>query len=49
LNFWQEAVLEYRSQLVVLGDAMSTPEKAKETLHSYWAEHRGIRLLQIDS
>jgi LmbE family N-acetylglucosaminyl deacetylase len=48
LNSWQEAVLEYRSQLVVLGDAMSTPEKARESIHTYWAEQRGIRLLQLN-
>jgi LmbE family N-acetylglucosaminyl deacetylase len=48
LMSWQEAVLEYRSQLAVLGDAMSTPEKAREAIQAYWAIQKGIRLLQVD-
>lgn len=48
LASWQEAVLEYRSQLVVLGDAMSTPEKARDSIRSYWEEQRGIRILQFN-
>lgn len=48
LKSWQEAVLEYESQLAVLGDAMSTPEKARESIRSYWAQEQGIRLLQKD-
>ena len=47
LQSWQEAALEYKSQLAVLGDVMSTPEKTRQSIHSYWAEHRGIRLLQF--
>ena len=44
LKAWKEAVLAYRSQLPVLGDAMSTIEKAQESIQSYWAEQKGIRL-----
>jgi LmbE family N-acetylglucosaminyl deacetylase len=47
LKSWQEAVLSYKSQLPGLGEAMSTPEKARESLRSYWAERQGIRLLQL--
>ena len=48
LKSWQEAVLEYKSQLAVLGDAMSTPEKARDSIRAYWAQQQGIRLLQKD-
>lgn len=48
LKSWQEAVMEYKSQLVVLGEAMSTPEKARASIRSYWAQQKGIRLLQVD-
>lgn len=44
---WQEAILEYGSQLPFLGAAMSTPENAREAIRSYWSEWKGIRLLQI--
>jgi hypothetical protein len=47
LRSWQEAVLAYTSQLPVLGDAMSTTEKALESIQSYWAECKGIRLLEL--
>lgn len=47
LKAWQEAVLAYVSQLPGLGEAMSTPEKARESLRSYWAQRQGIRLLQF--
>jgi LmbE family N-acetylglucosaminyl deacetylase len=43
---WQEAVLEYKSQLPVLGEAFTTPEEACESIRSYWSEWKGIRLLQ---
>ena len=46
LQAWQDAVLAYTSQLPVLGDAMKTPEMTKESIRAYWAERRGIRLLQ---
>jgi LmbE family N-acetylglucosaminyl deacetylase len=46
LKSWQEAVLAYKSQLPVLGDALDTPEKAREAIRSYWAELGGIRLLE---
>ena len=48
LKSWQEAVLEYKSQLAVLGDAMSTPEKARDAIQAYWAQQQGIHLLQKD-
>ena len=47
LKAWQDAVLEYKSQLPVLGDAMATPEDARESIRSYWSEWKGIRLLQV--
>ena len=47
LKSWQEAVLAYKSQLPVLGDAMETPEMARESILSYWEEWRGIRLLEL--
>lgn len=43
---WLEAILEYKSQLPVLGEAMATPEDARESIRSYWSEWKGIRLLQ---
>jgi len=48
LKSWQEAVLEYKSQLPALGESFDTPEKAQESIHSYWAERGGIRLFQKD-
>jgi LmbE family N-acetylglucosaminyl deacetylase len=45
LKRWQEAILAYKSQVPWLGEAMSTPEKACESIRSYWAEQKGIRLL----
>ena len=47
LRSWQEAVLEYKSQLPVLGEALSTPEKARESIQAYWEERKGICLLQV--
>jgi len=47
LVLWQEAVLAYKSQLPVLGEAMSTTEKATKTIQSYWAERGGVRLLEL--
>jgi len=47
LKLWKEAVLAYASQLPVLGDAMETPERAEQTIQSYWAAHQGIRLFEI--
>lgn len=46
LKSWQEAVLAYKSQLPVLGEAMKTPEKARESIRTYWTERGGIRLLE---
>lgn len=47
LRSWQNAILQYRSQFPVLGDTFNTPEKAVASIESYWAEERGIRLLQL--
>jgi LmbE family N-acetylglucosaminyl deacetylase len=47
LNAWKEAVLAYKSQLPWLGEAFDTPEKAHESIHSYWARHGGIPFLQF--
>jgi len=46
LNRWKEAALAYKSQIIVLGEAFNTPEKAQESLKTFWAERKGIRLLQ---
>ena len=46
LNRWKEAALAYKSQIIVLGEAFNTPEKAQESLKTYWGERKGIRLLQ---
>jgi len=46
LRAWQEAVLAYKSQIPVLGEAMNTSEKARESIRSYWEKERGIRLLE---
>lgn len=43
---WQEAALEYKSQLPTLGEALATPEETRETIRSYWSEWKGIRLFQ---
>jgi hypothetical protein len=47
LNRWKEAALAYKSQIIVLGDAFNTPEKAQESIQEFWAEQQGIRLLQM--
>ena len=46
LRSWQEAILEYKSQIVVLGDSFNTVEKIREAIQSYWAERKGIPLWQ---
>jgi LmbE family N-acetylglucosaminyl deacetylase len=47
LHHWIEAALAYKSQIVVLGEAFNTPEKAQASIKAYWAEQKGIRLLQV--
>ena len=47
LQSWQEAVLEYKSQLPVLGDSFNTEEKARESIQAYWAERKGIPLWKV--
>ena len=46
LKAWQNAILEYKSQLPWFGEAMATPEDLRESIRSYWSEWKGIRLLQ---
>lgn len=46
LQAWEAAVLEYKSQIPLLGEAMSEPEQARESLRAYWSEWKGIRLFQ---
>jgi LmbE family N-acetylglucosaminyl deacetylase len=47
LTHWKEAALQYKSQIAGLGEAFNTPEKVHESLERYWAERKGIRLLQM--
>ena len=47
LKAWQEAVLEYKSQLPLFGEFMYTPEKACQALQSYRDQEGGIRLSQL--
>ncbi len=46
---WQEAVVQYKSQLPSLNEVVSTPEKAREAIRTYWARQQGIDLLQFVS
>ncbi|HSO11144.1 MAG TPA: PIG-L family deacetylase [Anaerolineales bacterium] len=46
LKSWQEAILAYTSQIPVLGAALDTPEKIRESIRSYWEERGGILLLE---
>jgi LmbE family N-acetylglucosaminyl deacetylase len=45
---WVEAVLAYKSQLPMLGDAMKTSELTRQSIRGYWESWGGIRLLQVD-
>lgn len=47
LESWKEAILAYKSQLPVLGEAFDTPEKAQASIQSFWEAHKGIRLLHF--
>lgn len=47
LEYWEEASLEYKSQIATLREAFDTPEKVRRSLRAYWSERQGIRLLQI--
>ena len=47
LNSWKEAILAYKSQLPVLGEAFDTQAKAQRSIHSFWEAYKGIRLLQM--
>ena len=48
LERWQEAVVAYKSQLPSLNEVVSTPEKARAAIRSYWEKWGGIRLLRLD-
>ncbi len=47
LQAWQEAVLEYKSQLPWFGEKMSTPDKAREALQVYRDKWGGIPIFQF--
>jgi len=47
LKSWLDAAVTYKSQLAALGEAMETPEKARESIQAYWEEWKGIRLLEL--
>lgn len=44
---WQEAALEYKSQIATLREAFDTPEKVRASLQTYWVEREGIRSFQM--
>lgn len=48
LERWQDASLEYKSQIPNQREAFDTPEKVRRSLRAYWSEREGIRLLQVD-
>ena len=48
LQSWQEAICQYKSQFAVLGDVFNTPEKATESIRSYWELEKGVKLFEID-
>lgn len=47
LAAWKQAILEYKSQLPVLGEAFETPEKAQVSIQSFWASCNGMRLFHL--
>jgi LmbE family N-acetylglucosaminyl deacetylase len=47
LERWIEAALAYPSQLPALGERFDTPERAAESIRSYWSERQGIGMLQF--
>jgi LmbE family N-acetylglucosaminyl deacetylase len=47
LQPWHDAILEYKSQVPLLGEFMYNSEKVAESLLSYWARERGIQILQF--
>jgi LmbE family N-acetylglucosaminyl deacetylase len=47
LSTWKEAILAYKSQLPVLGEAFESPEKAQKSIQSFWEGCQGIRLLHV--
>lgn len=47
LKSWQEAILAYKSQIPTLGPVFDTPEKAQESIETYWSERKGIRLFEL--
>jgi LmbE family N-acetylglucosaminyl deacetylase len=47
LMSWQEAILEYKSQIAVLGDSFNVVEKVQQAIQAYWADAKGIALWQV--
>jgi LmbE family N-acetylglucosaminyl deacetylase len=47
LKAWQEAIVEYKSQLPLFGEYMYTPEKVGQALASYRDKWGGIPILQF--
>lgn len=47
LEAWQEGILEYKSQFVVLGDKFDSPDKARSAIQGYWAGRKGVGLWQV--
>ena len=47
LGSWKEAILAYKSQLPVLGEAFETPERAQASIQTFWETCKGIRLLHL--
>jgi LmbE family N-acetylglucosaminyl deacetylase len=46
LTRWQEAVVQYKSQLPTLHESVNTPENARASIRAYWSARQGIRLMQ---
>lgn len=46
LSRWQEAAVQYKSQISGLGEVFNTPEKVHTSLQAYRAERGGVLLLQ---
>lgn len=44
---WKDALQQYKSQLPGLGEVFNTPDKARQSIHTYWERDHGIRVLQL--
>ena len=47
LKAWQQAILAYKSQLPVLGEALETPERARKSIQDYWEARKGVSLFHL--